>query len=1284
MPGILIIRNKKTEYGNDKITMVKIPSLHEIKNRCPDIESNFIEELLNRLDEDYYAYFSLEETVSHLRVISGLSPGKPVNVSAGKDGENIICTIIGYDSPGILSLITGTLASMDFSAISGRIFTYRKEAGKAKRGSKTWRRNRVAGKNLIKKRVIIDQFSGTIPPSFPLNVWTMELQKNLEDVFGLLATGEPESVNSAREKVNLLVTGKILNLRDTGSVFYPLHIEINNNHPDYTSMVITGIDTPFFLYALTSALSLQNILIERVNISTIKSQIVDEFGIVDSAGNKIIDETVLDRIKFSVLLTKQFTYFLDKAPDPYAALSRFEYLTEEIISMQEKGSWFQMLSNPHLLKDLAKILGASDFLWEDFIRLQYENILPLLKSEEDEKNLYSGHLDMKERLDAALEKVPGREEKVRMLNEFKDRETFHIDLDHIINPETDFRELSERLTGLANVVLKKAVEISYKELVEKYGVPRSVAGLEAKYSILGLGKFGGAAIGYASDIELLVVYSDSGFTDGENSLRNSEFFEFMVKDIVSFIKAKKEGIFEIDLRLRPYGKDGPLACSLDTFCRYYGPGGDAHSYEKLALVRMRPVMGDPGFGKQLKRLRNDFIYSSSSVDIKELHELREKQFSEIVSDSRINAKFSPGALVDLEYTVQILQVIHGKDHTELRTSGIHKALNAMAELGIMDEHEREQLILTYDFFRRLINGLRMLRGTAKDLFLPETGSNEYEHLARRMGYENKGDLSAWQQLHIEFDTRSAIIRTFIEKRFGRDSLPGKKTGNIADLVLSRDIDSETAAGILKSYGFRNRERAIHNLRGLAGEGERLQLFAGLAVLATDILRHKPNPDMALNNWERFMAVIDNPDEHYETMLSQPAELDILLGIFSASQFLSDTLIKNPDFLEWVILPENIHKSLTRDDIENELRKLREKSVSRSEWLNSIRRIKKREILRIGTRDICLGVPLGDIVKDLSTLAEAFIQVAGEVNLAEIEKSRGKQETDEIRERFSIMAFGKLGGNELNYSSDIDLLMVYDSEGYTGTGMDLEKTFSEVIERISQDLSGHHEEGHAYRVDLRLRPYGSSGSLACSIRNLYEYYRENSSLWEIQALLKLRPVAGNIMVGYNFLDRVRDLFKDGTPGSEIVNSIEKLRNIAVREKKRSKLSGTDVKDGEGGIRDIEFMVQGLQMIHIPEYPDLIQGNTLTALTVLRELALLDGELVRQIEEDYIFLRRVEHYLQLFEDRQVHTLPRDPERLETLAKLMMGTESDANRFTGYLESVRMRTRAAYTEQLGSYRE
>ncbi len=1262
--------------------MVKIPTLQEIKSRFPDIDGNLLEELMSRLDEDYYAYFTLEETASHFRVISGLNQGNPVNVSTVKDGGNVTCTIIGHDYPGILSLITGILASMEFSTISGRIFTSGKEEEKTKRGTKIWRRNRVAKKSDMHKRVIIDQFTGTIPKTFPLNVWTMELRKNLEDLFRLVASGDSESVKSAREKVNLLVTGKILNLKETGTIFYPLQIDINNNHPGYTTMKITGVDTPFFLYALTSAMSLQNILIERVNISTIKSQIVDEFGIVDSAGMKITEEPVLDRIKFSVLLTKQFTYFLDKAPDPYTALSRFEYLTEDIISLREQGSWFEMLSNPHLLKDLARILGASDFLWEDFIRLQYENILPLLKSETGGKNIYAGYRDMEERLDSAIDGVSGREEKTRVLNEFKDRETFHIDLDHIINPETDFRRLSERLTGLANVILKKAVEMSYRGLADKYGVPRSVAGLEAKYSILGLGKFGGAAIGYASDIELLVVYSDSGFTDGENSIRNSEFFEYMVKEIVWYIRAKKEGIFEIDLRLRPYGKDGPLACSLDTFCRYYGPGGDAHSYEKLALVRMRPVIGDPEFGKQLKRLRNDYIYSGSSVNIEELHELREKQFSEIVGNGRINAKFSPGALVDLEYTVQILQVIYGKDHPELRTSGIHRALNTMAELGIMDETEREQLILAYDFFRTLINGLRMLRGSAKDLFLPDTESNEYGHLARRMGYENRGDLSAQQQLHIEFETRSAVIRTFIEKRFGRDSLPGGKTGNIADLVLSRDIDGETAESILKSYGFKKGERALHNLRGLAGEGERLRLFAGLAVLATDILRHKPNPDMALNNWERFISVIDKPLEHYQTMLSQPMELDILLGIFSASQFLSDTLIKNPDFLEWVVLPENIHKSLVRDDIEDELRKLHNGASSHAGWLNGIRRIKKREILRIGTRDICLGMPLEEIVRDLSILAEAYIQVAAEVSLMQIEERKGKEEVDRIRERFSVMAFGKLGGNELNYSSDIDLLMVYDSQGYGGESADLEKIFSEVIETISQDLSSHYEEGHAYRVDLRLRPYGSSGSLACSILNLHDYYMKNSSLWEIQALLKLRPVAGNLMVGYRFLDRARDLFRTGISDSEIVSSIDKLRSIAVKEKKKSKLSGVDVKDGEGGIRDIEFMVQGLQMIFIPEYPDLIQGNTLMALAVLRELALLEGELAQQLKEDYIFLRRVEHYLQLFEDRQVHTLPRDPERRETLSRLMMGIDSGEDRFIGYLEKVRVRTRSAYREKLLEY--
>ncbi len=1259
--------------------MEKIPTAEDIKRLIPDIDESLVYDHLTRLGPRYFNSFSREEISRHIQGVSDLAGGKPVEVLCNGGEELLTITVIGWDYPAVLSLITGILASMGFEIQSGNIYTYRKiERKTTSRDMRLRGRGKQVPDNKT-GRIIIDNFTGSLHGERFSTLWFDQLQARLREIFSLLKKGDESSVTRAKETVNEMASAKLAGLTETQSIFYPIRIEVDNSRDDVTVMKVYCEDTPFFLFALTTALSLQGIQIENVNISTIGNEIIDEFSIVDHRGSKITDPDRLDTIKISILLTKQFTYFLGTAPDPYAALERFEYITKELVSYKRK-DWVDQLSNPHLLKDLARLLGASDFLWEDFIRLQYESVLPMLDRAPGSRSFAQPVDTISERLDRALAGAENLDDRRRILNEFKDREIYLIDLDHILNPEIDFRELSHHLTVLAESVVKKAASLSYEELAERHGEPKSVAGLEANYCILGLGKFGGAALGYASDIELLFVYSDNGYTGGSESITNSAFFDLLVKEVIRFIQAKKEGIFDLDMRLRPYGNDGPLACSLDSFVAYYGPGGEAHSYEKLALVRMRSIGGDLEFGSRRERLRNEFVYTAKSIDLAELHDLRMKQYQEKTDAGRINAKFSPGALVDLEYTVQILQVLYGRDHTRLRTPKIHKALDALTGLGILDGDERSRLIGAYDFFRMLINGLRMLRGSARDLFLPPVVSSEFGHLARRMGYRDRGEYTAVQQLHVEFETHSATVRSFIEGRFGRDFLPADTIGTVADLVISKNPSRELADVILKKYGFKETGTAYENIRRLGETPEGKMHFARIAVLAVDILARTPDPDMGLNNWERFVSGSGYPVAHYQTMLSQPKRLDILLRIFSTSQFLSETLIRNPDLLEWVISPENLYKSLQKPDIERELRELCMKK-NRGEWLNRIRHVKKREILRIGTRDICLGFPLEDIVKDLSVLAEAYIEVITDNYLVNLKDEYPGLNIEDIAKRFSVMAFGKLGGSELNYSSDIDLLLVY--ENCKKPELDdplVSEIYSTLLERIAVDLSDHLEEGYAYRVDLRLRPYGSAGTLASSLDSILDYFSRNASLWEVQALLKLRPVAGDTAFGERVMSSLEKIFQRDISPDAVVDSIDRLRREAVRKSARGILSKrVDVKNGIGGIRDIEFLTQGIQLIHIRNHPELVIGNTVHALRKLSELNLLDEYEAGQLVLGYNFLRRVEHYLQLYEDRQVHTIPNDPVQQTALARIMFGSSSTGEQFLDALRECMDRAREAYNRYL-----
>jgi glutamate-ammonia-ligase adenylyltransferase len=659
------------------------------------------------------------------------------------------------------------------------------------------------------------------------------------------------------------------------------------------------------------------------------------------------------------------------------------------------------------------------------------------------------------------------------------------------------------------------------------------------------------------------------------------------------------------------------------------------------------------------------VYTARSIDLSELRDIRLKQAQDKVQRGKLNAKFSPGALVDLEYAVQILQVTHGAAEVRLRTPRIHEALGALASIGVVDKAEAEELVSAYRFFRHLINGLRMLRGSAQDLFLPDLDDDEYLHLARRMGYSPEADLSPARKLHLDFETHSAEVRAFVEKFFGRETLPGAPKVTVADIVLSNTIPDELAQAALVEKGFANPARAVLNLRQIAGEADRRALFARLATLATDVLAQKPDPDMALNNWERLLHSLEDPAAHLRLMLSQPMRLEILLSIFSASQFLADTLVRDPDLLAYISRKEVLNAQRSAAEICAELSSMSAAIPDGVAWRDALRRYRRREILRIGARDICLGAPTQRIMEELSDLAEGVIQAA----LARIRKEAVQKEGDATRPPFCIVAFGKLGARELNYSSDIDLL------GLCGGAASEVEAATHLLEALRADLSSHTSEGYVYRVDLRLRPYGSSGELVFSLDSLRAYYAGAVALWEVQALLKARPVAGDPEIGLAFLAEARQLLLSPHSPAQVAASNTRLRREALRALSRSVLTTTDIKSGLGGLRDVEFLAQGLQLVHARMKPELLVGGTLPALRALALAGVLPQQTAEQLTSDYLFLRRVEHFLQIYEDRQTHSLPSDPAQLRALARLMLGTGATAEQFISRLSRRRERVQEEY---------
>ncbi len=1209
----------------------------------------------NTLPARYHQIYSPEEIAAHSSARESLTNSRPARIVGHQNRDDIEITICTTDAPGLLSYLTGILGAAGFNIINGEVFT-------------------------ADDGFVVDRFCGTLQPGTEVSAWIQQLEEEFARVLSPLYA-EPPRPEEARATVVEKVSHALALRRNTDESFgddplLPIEIDVVA-HERGTEVRVLSQDTPFFLYSLAGALALQDLSVREIEIETTRHQIRDVFLITDRDGNALVRAADIERLRLSILVSKQFTHNLDLAPDPREALERFEELVRSVAIEGSTDRLQSFLTDPDAQRELARLLGASDFLWEDFIRLQYESLLPMLGRAGASSSFSTPSDDLLPKLSAALAATTEPEEKRVILNAFKDDEAYRIDIDHVLQRETDFFFLSHRLSRLAEVVVDAAFRVTWEELSARYGSPLSAAGLAADYAVFGLGKLGGSALGYASDIELMTIYSDQGETSGPQVITDREFFERLVDGASRSIVAKRESIFEVDLRLRPFGTDGPKAVHIESFISYFGTGGKAHSVERLALIRMRAVAGDSDLGKRVTAIRDQIVYQGDGIDVGEIRELRVRQAEEKSLGDRLNAKFSPGALVDLEYNVQLLQVEYGRTNQTLRDPGIHATLRGLSVLGTIDREEADGMIRAYRFLRNLINGLRMLRGNAQDLFLPEFESVEAAHLARRMGYYDNAELTAAQRLRIDFEVETAAVRSFVERHLGRDALPETRTGNPADLVLSDALSEDRIANTLADAGFNDPSRGIINLRRMAGVGETREVFARLVVLAWEYLRGSSDPDMALNNWDRFTEQVEDRETFFRELLAQPRRLEVMLTIFAGSQFLSDTLIRNPVFLEWISRPEVVGGRQGETEMTTRLQDELSHHDERTEKLNVLRRFRRREILRIGAQDICLGGDFAEVVEEISALARTVVGVTLETILAE------SPDVPPRIGRFVVLAFGKLGGDELNYSSDIDLLAVIEPDD---TREDQEKHAGRVMRQLVRDLTDFTVEGQAYRVDLRLRPWGNAGRLVYALPTLERYYGNEAELWEVQALLKLAPIAGDLSLGNEVIDRLRPVFRrrlEHAGRDQILHTVRHLRARAVSQYGGAdSVIGTDIKNDEGGIRDIEFMVQALQMLHHGLYPGLLTGNTIAALSRLEEAGILTRDHVREVIADYLFLRRIEHFLQVYDDQQLHAVPTDVLAQKKLAGIVMGgAEEGAHALIAKISTTVKRVRANYLAVVGT---
>ncbi|MDQ6733992.1 MAG: hypothetical protein M3Z35_07725, partial [Nitrospirota bacterium] len=482
-----------------------------------------------------------------------------------------------------------------------------------------------------------------------------------------------------------------------------------------------------------------------------------------------------------------------------------------------------------------------------------------------------------------------------------------------------------------------------------------------------------------------------------------------------------------------------------------------------------------------------------------------------------------------------------------------------------------------------------------------------------------------------------------------------KTGSLTQVLLAAGLSHDAVAQLLRPYGLSDPKRADANLQSMAGEPRSRELLAGVLLDLLEAVAETADPDQALNHWERFLQTTGSRIQLFQYLASAPRMLHVLCTLFGNSPYLAQTLIRDPLLVYWLAEEQVLTRRPSRLELQRALTAMLRNVTALELKLDALRRFKRREMLRIGVRDLLRLTSVLETTAALSDLASVTIQAAYDIAERELRRRYGtpmhRDRTGKwITTGFAVIGMGKLGGAELNYSSDVDLIYVYASdEGQTrpikgqrqAASIPNEEYFEYLARDLTKALNEHTQEGAVFRVDLRLRPEGTVGSLAGSLARYQQYYRTRGQGWERQAMLKAWPIAGEAATGKAFLRMIGTFVFGAMKGSDrqsdIIEQVKRIKGMIDEKMADRGHERRNVKLGIGGIREIEFLVQAVQMLYGARLRSVLDRNTLGALDRFKRHGLLPEAECAALTGAYVFLRDVEHKLQMVHDLQTHAIP-----------------------------------------------
>ncbi len=961
---------------------------------------------------------------------------------------------------------------------------------------------------------------------------------------------------------------------------------------------------------------------------------------------------------------------LKLAGDPDMALNSLERF---LGSLEPVALFYESVrARPHVLKELIVLFGASRFLSAFAIGSASETFRllshPFYLAHPADKELLA------DRLRVRLAGVDDDAGLNRQLRFFRKQEMLRIGLRDLLG-RADLAETVEELSNLAEVCLQAVYELAERDLRMRHGRPVVVqedgTTVPAGFSVIGMGKLGGRELNFSSDIDLMYVYSADGETEGVpgndgaslNRITNHQYFVKLAERLNAAIgQNTADGfVFRVDLRLRPEGQRGPLAQSLGGYEIYYESWGQ--TWERSALIKARPVAGDAKVGREFIERITPFVYRKylDFGAIVEIREMKQKINREVQQKGKTHrdVKLGYGGIREIEFLIQALQLIYGGRDRGLRERGSQKALHMLAQKGLLTYQETADLSKAYVFLRTVEHRIQILNDLQSQT-LP-AGEQELRALARRTGYREMGTES--HDLLRDYGMHTQRVRSIYDELLGQVPGPADAETERSELasLLDPDIAEQEASALLVRFGFRDAARGFRNLM-LLREGQAYthqtprsrRLFNEMFPQLFREIIASPDPDMALHHLESFLASQGSWDAFHSLVQQEPRVPRALVSVFGNSDYFSRMLIRTPSILEDLLDPERQRGLGSSKWFEVGLAESTAGAGTITDKLDALRRFKHREELRIGMADLTGSIPLPAVSRSLSRLAERCLAAALRLAEEETAKQHGVGQSGGL----AVLGVGKLGGRELIYGSDLDILFVYDGSRAVEppAGLSVSERCSRIAEKTISYLTTMTREGAAYRVDTRLRPTGSKGPLVQSAEAFRSYFASQAQVWERQALVNVRLVAGDREVGRSVSGMLRSLiYRDEDPGA-LAAAVRSMRKRMEEELAKEEGRQYNIKQGPGGLVDIEFLAQFLQLRHGKDHPRLRVPGTINALRSLERQDILGHDAGRMLRQAYLFLRRLESRLRIVANQSTSFLSRDPKVLTVLARRMGFPDGD----------------------------